>query len=146
MIAYEIKLRYIIRDKIQDKIQSETKFSQNQKSKNSKTKSKNQKSKTKYKNQISKTNPRQSPKIKINQGQILDKVQNPGEIQDQWQIQDFPLGGHQPLTHTLFGKNVCENERNGSCWGVARAGSTPPPPDPPMKTKSKIKKKIQEKS
>ena len=23
-----------------------------------------------------------------------------------------PIGGHQPPTHTLFGKNVCENERN----------------------------------
>ena len=31
---------------------------------------------------------------------------------------------------TLFGKNICENERNGSCWG-ARASSAPPP-DPPM--------------
>ena len=37
----------------------------------------------------------------------------------QWRIQDFPIGGapthwggHQPLTHTLFGENVCENERN----------------------------------
>ena len=28
-----------------------------------------------------------------------------------------PLGGHQPLTCTLLGQNVCENERNGSCWG-----------------------------
>ena len=47
----------------------------------------------------------------------------------QWRIQDFPLGGrrpvgggHRPLTHTLFGKNVCENERNGSSWG----GGVPP--------------------
>ena len=39
--------------------------------------------------------------------------------QYQWRIQDFPLGGAptrwgggQPLTRTLFGKNVCENERN----------------------------------
>ena len=37
---------------------------------------------------------------------------------DQWRIQDFPLGGadplggHQPPMHTLFGKNVCENKRN----------------------------------
>ena len=23
-----------------------------------------------------------------------------------------PFGGCQPLTHTLFGKNICENERN----------------------------------
>ena len=39
----------------------------------------------------------------------------------QWRIQDFPLGGggaltrwegRRPLTLTLFGKNVCENERN----------------------------------
>ena len=39
----------------------------------------------------------------------------------QWRIQDFPLGGggaptrwggRQPLTHTLFSENVCENERN----------------------------------
>ena len=47
----------------------------------------------------------------------------------QWRIQDFPLGGcqpiggHQPLTCTLFGKNVCENERNGSCWGCTLAAS-----------------------
>ena len=27
------------------------------------------------------------------------------------------LGGCQPLMCTLFGKNICENERNGSCWG-----------------------------
>ena len=27
-------------------------------------------------------------------------------------------GGRRPPTHTLFSKNVCENERNGSCWGV----------------------------
>ena len=45
----------------------------------------------------------------------------------QWRIQDFPLGGrrpvrgHQPPTHTLFGENVCENERNGSCWGAPAA-------------------------
>ena len=43
----------------------------------------------------------------------------------QWRIQDFPLGGRRPVgggggggggrqppMHTLFGKNVCENERN----------------------------------
>ena len=41
----------------------------------------------------------------------------------QWRIQDLPLGGRrpvggrQPLMHTLFGKNVCEKERNGSCRG-----------------------------
>ena len=37
----------------------------------------------------------------------------------------FPVGGapsrwwrgRQPLTWVLFGKNVCENERIGSCWG-----------------------------
>ena len=28
-----------------------------------------------------------------------------------------PIGGHQPPMHTLFGENICENERNGSCWG-----------------------------
>ena len=28
-----------------------------------------------------------------------------------------PLGGHQPPTWVLFGKNVCENKRIGSCWG-----------------------------
>ena len=55
-------------------------------------------------------------------------------IQRQWRIQDFPLGGVNPLggrrpsTRTLFGENVCENERNGSCWG--RAGGAPL--DPPM--------------
>ena len=51
----------------------------------------------------------------------------------QWRIQDVPLGGgggRRPPMHTLFGKNVCENERNGSCWG----GHAPaaPPLDPPM--------------
>ena len=51
----------------------------------------------------------------------------------QWRIQDFPLagrrpvgGGHQPPTCTLFGKNVCKNKRNGSCWGGGHAGSAPP--------------------
>ena len=39
-------------------------------------------------------------------------------LSTQWRIQDFPLGGADPLggrqppTHTLFGENVCENERN----------------------------------
>ena len=48
----------------------------------------------------------------------------------------FPVGGAptswgcRPLTHTLFSKNVCENERNGSCWGGGRAAA--PPLDPPM--------------
>ena len=46
-------------------------------------------------------------------------------IEYQWRIQDFPLGGGgggadplggcQPPMRTLFGKNVCENERNWSC-------------------------------
>ena len=52
--------------------------------------------------------------------------------QVQWQIHDFllggggadPLGGGPPMC-TLFGKNVCKNKRNGSCWG-ARAGGAPP--------------------
>ena len=33
-----------------------------------------------------------------------------------------PLGGRQPPMRTLFCENVCENERNGSCWG----GGAPP--------------------
>ena len=38
----------------------------------------------------------------------------------------FPIeGGHQPLTWALFGNNVCENERIGSCWGGAHTGGTP---------------------
>ena len=42
-----------------------------------------------------------------------------------------PLGGCQPLTWALFGKNVCENKRIGSCWGgEACAGGAPL--DPPM--------------
>ena len=41
-------------------------------------------------------------------------------------------GGHQPLMHTLFGENVCENERNGSCWGGCMLAA--PPLDPPMVT------------
>ena len=44
----------------------------------------------------------------------------------QWRIQDFPLGGRRPPTHTLFSKNICENKRNGSCWGGAHASGTPP--------------------
>ena len=40
------------------------------------------------------------------------------------------VGGHQPPMCTLFGKNVCENERNGSCWGGG--GATGAPLDPPM--------------
>ena len=35
-----------------------------------------------------------------------------------------PIGGHRPPMHMLFGKNVCENERIGSCWG-AHAGGAP---------------------
>ena len=31
-------------------------------------------------------------------------------------------GGRRPPMRTLFGENVCENERNGSCWG---GGHTP---------------------
>ena len=41
----------------------------------------------------------------------------------QWRMQDFLLGGganptrgHQCLIRVLFGENVCENERIGSCW------------------------------
>ena len=40
----------------------------------------------------------------------------------QWRIQDFLLGAHQaiggcqPPTQVLFGKNICKNERIGSCW------------------------------
>ena len=33
------------------------------------------------------------------------------------------LGGCQPPTRTLFGENVCENERNGSCWGGGAGGA-----------------------
>ena len=40
------------------------------------------------------------------------------------------LGRHQPPTWALFGKNVCKNERLGSCVGGGGAGSTPL--DPPM--------------
>ena len=43
-----------------------------------------------------------------------------------------PLGGHQPPTHTLFGKNVCENERNWSCWGGGGHTLVVPPLDLPM--------------
>ena len=34
-----------------------------------------------------------------------------------------PLGGRQPPTWVLFGKNVCENERIGSCWGGGGGGT-----------------------
>ena len=61
---------------------------------------------------------------------------------EQWRIQDFPLGGggHQPPMRTLFSENVCENERNGSCWG-GRAPAAPPPLDPPMLSNQKKSKK-----
>ena len=45
---------------------------------------------------------------------------------------DFPLRGAptrwggRPLMHTLFDKNVCENERNGSCWGGGTCLWCPP--------------------
>ena len=45
------------------------------------------------------------------------QLQSPS-LPNQWWIQDFLLGGHQPIggyqppTCTPFGKNVCENERN----------------------------------
>ena len=35
-------------------------------------------------------------------------------------IENFPLvggGGRQPPTWALLGKNMCQNERIGSCWG-----------------------------
>ena len=41
---------------------------------------------------------------------------------------DVDLLGRQPPTQALFGENVCENERIGSCWG--RTLDTPL--DPPM--------------
>ena len=38
-----------------------------------------------------------------------------------------PLGGHQSPMCTLFGENICKNERNWSCWGGgAPAGGDPP--------------------
>ena len=46
------------------------------------------------------------------------------DYSEQWQIQDFLLGGRQPSTWVLFGKNVCKNKRIGFCWGV-HASSTP---------------------
>ena len=48
-----------------------------------------------------------------------------------WGVAD-PLGGCQPLMCTLFSKNVCKNERNGSCWGGGMCRRCPP--DPPMHT------------
>ena len=47
----------------------------------------------------------------------------------QLRIQDFlfeerrAIGGgeHRPPTQVLFGENVCENKRIGSCWGGAPA-------------------------
>ena len=48
-----------------------------------------------------------------------------------------PIGGRQPLTCTLFGENVCENKRNGSCWGGTCAGGAPL--DPPMLKIKQIK-------
>ena len=49
-------------------------------------------------------------------------------ISNQWRIQDFPLWGRRPPMHTLFGKNVCENKRNGPVGGARRRR----PLDPPM--------------
>ena len=49
----------------------------------------------------------------------------------QWQIQDFPWGGMDPLvgrgplTQALFAKNVCKNKRIGSHRGAC-AGHDPP--------------------
>ena len=41
----------------------------------------------------------------------------------------FPVGGGgcRPPTRTLFGKNRCENERNGSCWGGGAPAAPPVP-------------------
>ena len=41
-----------------------------------------------------------------------------------------PLGGRQPATWALFSKNVCENEKIGSCWGGGARRRHPL--DPPM--------------
>ena len=35
------------------------------------------------------------------------------------------LGGRRPLTRMLFGENMCENERIGSCYGGARRQQPP---------------------
>ena len=49
-----------------------------------------------------------------------------------WRIQDFPLGGCravggcQPPTSVLFGKNICENERIGPLFGGGGAGALIP--------------------
>ena len=50
----------------------------------------------------------------------------------------FPIGGAptcwgvcRPPMRTLFSENVCENERNGSCWGGGGARRRRPL-DPPM--------------
>ena len=56
-----------------------------------------------------------STKLVINSNQFKScTVADPG----------FPVGGrrvvgggHQPPMWALFGKNVCRNERTGSCWG-----------------------------
>ena len=50
----------------------------------------------------------------------------------QWRIQDFllggadPLGGHRPLTHMLFGENVCENENIDPVGGGGHMPAAPP--------------------
>ena len=37
------------------------------------------------------------------------------------------IGGHQPPMWVPFGKNICENERIGSCFGEgAHAAGSPP--------------------
>ena len=45
-------------------------------------------------------------------------------VHTQWQIQDFPWGGHGPIERgcgpsmwVLFGENVCKTERTGSHLG-----------------------------
>ena len=40
------------------------------------------------------------------------------------------VGGHRPLMWALFGENVCENKRIGSCWGGDAHWQHPL--DPPM--------------
>ena len=58
-------------------------------------------------------------------GRVVSSISGGSRI-SRWGGGADPLGRCQPPMHTLFGKNVCENERNLSCWGGGHMPVAPP--------------------
>ena len=69
--------------------------------------------------------------IKENTGKLMVKVNLEVNIIGSGGSRISRWGGRPPM-RTLFGKNMCENERNGSCWGGGGACAGSAPLDPPL--------------